>query len=131
MRNRGVTVRLLVSAAIFDDVDWAAAQQCYGKLYAAGLHPRKTPAYYAYSHQKFFIVDNATLSLSTGNFSPSDYTQGASFPPYGQSGWQKTNRDYSAEFDAPQLITLFQTVMNEDWQRGSDWKPPSGDGADV
>jgi phosphatidylserine/phosphatidylglycerophosphate/cardiolipin synthase-like enzyme len=121
--NSKVTLRLLVSAKIYDETDWKAAQVCYKQMYTAGLHPRRAPSFYSYSHQKFFIIDNTTVSVSTGNFSPSDYPQGASFPPYGQSGWQPVNRDYSLVFTQPDIVETFQTVLEQDWQRGSDWKP--------
>ena len=43
-------------------------QDCYKKLYDAGMKGdvMKAPHYYDYYHQKFWIVDNTTVHLSTG-----------------------------------------------------------------
>ena len=43
-------------------------QDCYKQLYNAGMKGlvRKAPKYYEYYHQKFWIVDNTTVHLSTG-----------------------------------------------------------------
>ena len=43
-------------------------QDCYKQLYGAGMkgYVRKAPHYYDYYHQKFWIVDNTTIHLSTG-----------------------------------------------------------------
>ena len=43
-------------------------QACYQQLYTAGMkgYLRYAPNYYQYSHQKFWIVDNTTVHLSTG-----------------------------------------------------------------
>ena len=43
-------------------------QDCYEQLYKAGMkgYIRNAPRYYDYYHQKFWIVDNTTVHLSTG-----------------------------------------------------------------
>ena len=62
------------SAQVSYDVIWhhgcthPHTQDCYKKLYTAGMNGsiRKAPHYYEYYHQKFWIVDNTTVHLSTG-----------------------------------------------------------------
>ena len=43
-------------------------QACYQQLYNAGMAGdiMYAPDYYRYSHEKFWIVDNTTVHLSTG-----------------------------------------------------------------
>jgi phosphatidylserine/phosphatidylglycerophosphate/cardiolipin synthase-like enzyme len=116
-------LKLLVSSRVYDKEDNEQAQKCYNRLTEAGISIRQTPDYYTYSHQKFAIVDGSTVLMSTGNFSPSDYTRQSVFPPYGQSGWSKTNRDFTIILKNPQVVQIFQDVLNNDWNRGSNWNP--------
>eukprot|EP00698_Gefionella_okellyi_P012872 TRINITY_DN34_c0_g1_i1.p1 TRINITY_DN34_c0_g1~~TRINITY_DN34_c0_g1_i1.p1 ORF type:complete len:452 (-),score=78.97 TRINITY_DN34_c0_g1_i1:26-1342(-) len=126
MYKRGVAVNLLVSSRIYDETDWKAAQVCYKQLYEAGLKFRKTPSYYTYSHQKFWIVDGTLLGLSTGNWSPSDYPEQSSFPPFGQTGWMATNRDLNVHISNADVVANFMNVLTNDSQRGEEWHPFSG-----
>ena len=61
---------------------------------------KKTTSHYTYSHQKYWIVDDKSVGLSTGNMSPSDFNNQTastdkvrSFPPFGVPGWTRLNRD--------------------------------------
>lgn len=119
-----VDLRILVSAVIFDPTDCSLAQQCYQILHDAGVTIYTTPSYYSYSHQKFWIVDGEHVGMSTGNWSPSDYPEGTVFPPHGQMGWQKVNRDYTMRMWGQPVVSQFQNVMDQDQERGSTWAPP-------
>jgi len=52
------------------DITGDNLQACYQQLYTAGMKGflRYAPNYYQYSHQKFWIVDNTTVHLSTGAY---------------------------------------------------------------
>lgn len=121
----GVNVTLLVSHAIYDPTDWALAQTCYEIMYNASMYIRKSPSFYEFSHNKFWIVDGNRLRVSTGNMSPSDYPLGYTFPPYPSPAWQNTNRDFTIEVTSDALAAFFRTVMMEDWKRGYKWYPPA------
>jgi phosphatidylserine/phosphatidylglycerophosphate/cardiolipin synthase-like enzyme len=130
MHRAGLELRLLVSSRIYGAGDCVKAKQCYKKLWDAGYRAlRKTPMYYSFSHQKFFIKDHTMVSWSTGNWSPTDYPEGTdpqSFPPYAAgsgSGWRKANRDFSVYVTDKHVIDVFDTVYEEDNKRGRDWTP--------
>jgi len=119
-----VTINLLIAARIYDAGDCAAAKVCYAQLGNAGLSFTKTPWYYTFSHQKFWIVDNKRVGFSTGNWSPTDYPVGGNtFPPYGQSGWRNSNRDYTMTSDSAALIEQFAAVYSNDLVDGDPWSP--------
>eukprot|EP00500_Bicosoecida_sp_ms1_P013419 CAMPEP_0203818922 /NCGR_PEP_ID=MMETSP0115-20131106/33240_1 /ASSEMBLY_ACC=CAM_ASM_000227 /TAXON_ID=33651 /ORGANISM="Bicosoecid sp, Strain ms1" /LENGTH=529 /DNA_ID=CAMNT_0050727893 /DNA_START=45 /DNA_END=1634 /DNA_ORIENTATION=+ len=121
--RRGVNVTMLVSSQIFDKEDRYFAEQCYYNLTTQhGFRIRLTPSYYTYSHQKFWFTDGR-LSLSSGNWSPSDLPDATKFPPYPSQGWTNANRDVNIKTDAPAVVALFRTVMEQDYERGSDYVP--------
>lgn len=91
-----VQILILVSQSVFDPSDYKSSQECYERLYKAGLKVRLTSSVFQYSHQKFWLLDYSQLFLSTGNWGDSDYPNGsATFPPYGKAGWRVINRDYT------------------------------------
>jgi PLD-like domain len=123
--NQGLDFKMLVSSYIFSKGDYERAKQCYTKLYNAGVKNfYKTEEHlYSFSHQKFWILDD-TLFLSTGNWGQTDYPTGSSvFPPYGQSGWRNTNRDFTVKIKNADVVAQFQKVLDEDFQRGTAWAP--------
>jgi len=127
VQNNNVQLQLLVSNRIYSYDDWKAAQTCYKSMYNAGITIQKTEAdTYTYTHAKFWIADNTTVGLSSGNISPSDITPGSSFPPYGQSGWQDVNRDLNVLITQPDIVAQFQTVLQNDYNLGTSWSPSSG-----
>lgn len=127
LHQNGVNVSILVSHTIYDKTDSGLAQTCYKTLSSGGLNIRKAPNFFQYSHLKMWVVDGKKLGLSSGNFSPSDYPEGSSFPPYGQSGWQDVNRDANVIIESLDLIKQFRAVRDADWAAGSDWSPYSSD----
>eukprot|EP00003_Mantamonas_plastica_P011882 TRINITY_DN2187_c0_g2_i4.p1 TRINITY_DN2187_c0_g2~~TRINITY_DN2187_c0_g2_i4.p1 ORF type:complete len:283 (-),score=80.15 TRINITY_DN2187_c0_g2_i4:29-823(-) len=126
MQKAGVELKLLFSRSIYSPGDWESALQCYKSLYSAGVRFRKT-AYdmYTYTHAKFWVMDGNRVGLSTGNWSPTDFPNGTtnSYPPYGSQGWRRTNRDINFMTTNADVVTQFQTVLDQDYQRGEDWHP--------
>jgi len=125
--NRGINLTLLVSNAIYDQSDSESAAQCYQQLYNAGVPLRETALNtYAYSHQKYWIIDGKIAYLSTGNWGSSDFPPGSnSYPPYSSSSWRLINRDFTVVMTDPSLISYLETVLNQDWNRGQAWQPSS------
>jgi phosphatidylserine/phosphatidylglycerophosphate/cardiolipin synthase-like enzyme len=78
LHKAGLDVVVLVSNQIYDEYDSKNAAKCYAQLVSAGVNVTKAPSYYTYSHNKFAIIDDATVLLSTGNWSPSDFPPTAS-----------------------------------------------------
>ena len=125
--NSGINVTVLVSHSIYDSTDSKLAQTCYKTMYSGGMKIRKAPSFFRFSHLKMFVVDGKTVGLSSGNFSPTDYPEGSSFPPFGQSGWQSVNRDSNVLIENLDLVRQFTNVMDADWASGTDWSPYSTD----
>lgn len=135
---------MLVAEYIFDKGDYEQAYKCYDSLYNAGVPFYKTAAdMYKFSHQKFWILDDVVW-ISTGNemntdsilgnWGSTDYPSGSSvFPPYSSSGWRLTNRDFSLrvilascvilQIKNAEVVSQFQTVLEEDYTRGEPWYP--------
>lgn len=116
---------LLVSARVYDECDCLDANTCYAKLADAGVSVRKTSdSCFSYSHQKFWIIDGTTVGFSTGNWSPTDFQPAkvhdssgdALYPPYGEDGWQKTNRDFSLLVTGDDsVVAQFRAIHAADW----------------
>ena len=66
LHNNGVKVSVIVSARIVSYTDWKEAQECYGMLYDSGVSVRKALTKFSFSHQKYWIIDNKEVHLSTG-----------------------------------------------------------------
>ncbi len=65
---------MLVSNTIYSPKDAEAAYECYKGLYDDGVEFYETELdTYTYSHQKYWILDDHEVWLSTGNWSPTDY----------------------------------------------------------
>jgi len=119
--------KMLVSNTIYDQTDQAAAIVCYTNLVNNGVNVYETELdTYEYSHQKYWILDGTTVWLSTGNWSPTDYPPGGNtFPVYGESGWRNSNRDFTVKITHPDVVSIFQTVLTEDYSYGLPWTPES------
>jgi phosphatidylserine/phosphatidylglycerophosphate/cardiolipin synthase-like enzyme len=123
--QKGIDVKLLVSDRVYGYDGWKLSEKCYQKLYDGGMNNgviQNTPSFYKYSHQKVWIVDNTTVHLSSGNWSPSGFPDGDVFPPYGSPRWQRVNRDLLVVMGKPAVET-FYSVFKEDWHRGKPWHP--------
>jgi phosphatidylserine/phosphatidylglycerophosphate/cardiolipin synthase-like enzyme len=127
LAQNNVQMQILVSNKIYSYSDWKSATVCYKAMYEAGISFKKTEAdTYTYTHAKWWIGDGTFVGLSSGNLSPTDYPDGNSFPPYGQSGWQDCNRDHNLLMQDPSIVAQFQKVLDEDYQRGTTWTPYNG-----
>jgi len=128
--SSSVQIQLLVSNKIYSYTDWKAAEVCYKNLYynaGSNLSFKKTEAdTYTYTHAKFWVQDDTTVGLSSGNMSPTDIPDSSSFPPYGSSGWTDVNRDLNFIITQPDIVAQFQKVLSEDWALGENWDPEHG-----
>jgi len=125
LHKQKVNVTLLVSNTIYVQKDQQAALVCYKKLYAAGITVRMTAkGMYTYSHQKYWIIDNQWLFLSSGNMGETDYPSGNDvFPPYGMPGWRDVNRDHTIYVKSPTVANHYLNVLFQDYARGFNWSP--------
>ncbi|GAM18891.1 hypothetical protein SAMD00019534_020660 [Acytostelium subglobosum LB1] len=119
-------VTLLVSNKIYSTTDSKNAEICYTRLSKQGITIRKTNAdMYTYSHQKLWILDDDRVYVSTGNWGNTDYPSGSQvFPPSTDtSEWRKTNRDFTIKLANTAVTAIYNTVFEEDYNRGYDWTP--------
>jgi len=127
MMQNGITIQILVSDEIYSKPDWESAQKCYSQLHSAGQTVRLTKkGGYRFSHQKFWILDNKQVWLSTGNWGETDYPDGSgTFPPYkgNESTWRDTNRDFTIGVQGSSVVSVYNNIFNEDYQRGHDYSP--------
>ena len=131
MISKSISLKILVSNRIFSKPDWESAHKCYTAIHAAGQNVRLTEAdLYTYSHQKFWIIDQKQVWLSTGNWGETDYPDGSgTFPPYkgNESQWRDINRDFTIGVVGGGIVGVYNNVMDQDYQRGHDFKPYSLD----
>jgi phosphatidylserine/phosphatidylglycerophosphate/cardiolipin synthase-like enzyme len=123
--NKGVNVTMIVGSYIVSYVDYHKAQLCYQKLYNGGMKPgmiQKSYSKFSFSHQKYWIVDGTTVHLSTGNWSPSDFPEGSTFPPY-KTSKASVNRDMLVVMESPKIVEIFSQVFQNDWIAGTPWQP--------
>ena len=125
LHANGIQVTLLVSSNIVSSSDKSSAAACYQQLYNAGLTAQMTASYYTYSHQKYWVVDGKTVSLSSGNWSPTDSPAPPSdgYVPYGKDGWSATNRDFNLRVNSSQVVSVFQTTFSQDLKRATPYMP--------
>lgn len=59
---------------------------------------------------------------SIGNWSPSDFPSGTSYPPR-SSTKLAVNRDMLVSMEGEDIVNAFTDVFNGDWAVGTTWKP--------
>jgi phosphatidylserine/phosphatidylglycerophosphate/cardiolipin synthase-like enzyme len=126
LHKRGVELRLFVSNAIFSDGDSRRAKQCYRHLYENGISVRMSHSNcLTYSHQKFWIIDDNDVFVSTGNWSPTDFPAPPfSFPPWPDQQWRISNRDITVHVAGNrEVASRFLAVFESDFRQGVDFKP--------
>jgi len=130
MAARGVSLKLFVSHEVFGAEEKKEALECYKKLYSHNIAVKMSHPYcLSYSHQKYWIVDNRLVMMSSGNWRESDYPQlPNTFPPMGSSGYRKVNRDFtiavsSASGGQNALLASFQKVFDLDYSQGVAYDP--------
>ncbi|EAL72385.1 phospholipase D [Dictyostelium discoideum AX4] len=123
--NYSGSLTILVSDVIFDEADYESAVLCYNHLYNNGITIRKTAKnMYTYSHQKYWVLDNKTVYLSTGNWGETDFPDGSSdFPPSDSSDWRKINRDFNIKMVDPKLTAVYTNLFKADYALGFDYHP--------
>lgn len=131
LAQQGVTLQILVSNRIYSKPDWESAHKCYTALNSAGQTVRLTRAeQYKFSHQKYWVIDNKQVWLSTGNWGETDYPDGSgTFPAYKghESTWRDVNRDFTIGVVGGGIVPVYTNVFSQDYQRGHDFKPYSLD----
>eukprot|EP01133_Synstelium_polycarpum_P016106 gene16106-19164_t len=129
--NYSGEITLLVSNKIFSYGDYESALACYTHLSKNNIKIRKTNAkMYTYSHQKYWILDDNRVYLSTGNWGDTDYPAGSDvFPAYDQnpSAWRKTNRDFTIKMQNSAIVEIYNNLFTEDFNLGYYWTPSSDD----
>jgi basic membrane protein A len=66
---------------------------------------------YTYAHQKFFIIDNETVVVQSGNWAKT------SFPEVDD----KANREWSVAVTDEEIADFYLSVFHHDWNRGTDY----------
>ena len=122
--SRGVSVRVLGSYRIDSQGAYYEAQHCYRLLAAAGAAVQRCARdIFEFEHEKFWVVDNRTLFLSSGNAGATDFPTGAAvFPPPGHAGYRRVNRDHTVVLEQPALVAAYKQLMDEDWKRGTPFQ---------
>ena len=62
------------------------------------------------------------MQLATGNWSPGDFPEGRSWPPFSQLH-RSINRDLVIVLEHKDLVDYFHKVYNSDWAAGEEWEP--------
>ncbi|KNC54282.1 phospholipase D [Thecamonas trahens ATCC 50062] len=122
---------LLVSDAIFAYDDYELARGCYRFLTKRGARVQTTRRHlYSFSHQKYWVVDNTTAWMSSGNWSPSDWPQysGETLVPYNSSHgtWIQANRDFTLGITDAAVVDAFLDVFDGDYWIGQQWVDDAG-----
>jgi len=125
-KNPNLDMKIFVSREIYGEDDQALALQCYNKLYENGIIVRLSHKYCMfYSHQKYWVVDQRVVFMSTGNWSPTDYPLPPYvFPAFGDPEWRKTNRDFTVRIEnSPHTLQRFMDLFVQDYEQGSHYVP--------
>ena len=59
----------------------------------------------------------------SGNWSPTDFATGSTFPPSSSSEWKDVNRDLVVVMSDSRIVTQFMSLYKGDYARGIDWYP--------
>ena len=108
--SENVNVTVLVSDYIVSYIDYKAAQACYAKLYNANIKVQYAYSKLKFSHEKYWIIDNTEVHLNTGNWSPSDFPLGSSWPPASITH-KSINRDFGIVLENNEIVKYFQNYL--------------------
>lgn len=123
LHDKGVKLDIMISYRIMSATSCEESNVCYAALHKKGIKVHKSPDYYTFSHNKYWITNGNRVSWSTGNWGHTDYPEGTKFPPYGKTGYQKVNRDFTGTIIQQDVADVFLNVMAEDKVRGSTYTP--------
>eukprot|EP01103_Thecamoeba_quadrilineata_P015002 TRINITY_DN4608_c0_g1_i1.p1 TRINITY_DN4608_c0_g1~~TRINITY_DN4608_c0_g1_i1.p1 ORF type:complete len:255 (-),score=40.53 TRINITY_DN4608_c0_g1_i1:62-826(-) len=118
--------KILVSPTIDSHEGYIDAQYCYSQLAHYGYTIRYAPSAFRFAHQKFWIIDygysQANMFVTSGNWDDEDLPDGSSdFPPYPNSGWRNTNRDFNFQTNNTDVMNVFYETLTQDFQDGEPW----------
>ena len=72
------------------------------------------------------MFDDTSVGWSTGNLPPSDFRDQDVYPPFGEPGWAKQNRDFTMWIDGDAAaVAPFREAMWRKWHATGavDWSP--------
>ncbi|XP_003388786.2 PREDICTED: uncharacterized protein LOC100635321 [Amphimedon queenslandica] len=112
--TNGINVTLLVSWNTAGAVK-KYTEHCYRNLTNNGITIRKSSHSFLFSHQKYWIIDDKEVHLSTGNWAESDFPIGKEWPPS-----KAANRDMLVIMQNPSLVKFYGDVFEHDFKLGND-----------
>ena len=130
LADDGVIVRIVLSRAIFSDVDRKLSTSLVDKMREnKKIVFRSSPRFYRYAHLKIMIVDRGRdserVALATGNLSPSDLPLPVRpFIPC-QKGGAAVNRDFEIVMHDANIVEQFQNLFDGDMAYTSPYRRPS------
>lgn len=108
--KRGVAVRVLLSPG-YEGEPSAINEGAFETLSANGVLVRWSPGYFALTHEKSLVVDDATALVMSFNLVPKYYP---------------TGRDFGVVDRDARDVAAMEDAFNTDWQ-GNDAPAPAGD----
>jgi len=131
MYKRGVDVKILLSSSLVGD--FPIALECYKWLYDEGMDLRLTkPKCLPFWHQKYWIMDNEKITLSSGNLDDYDAPNASVFPPITETDGVQAYRGFAAMVENKDVVSVYSDVFENDWEEGfdyyKDWNFGTGSG---
>jgi phosphatidylserine/phosphatidylglycerophosphate/cardiolipin synthase-like enzyme len=129
LNERGVELKIFASNEVVGEIEKRDSHICYNRLYNNNIAVKLShPHCLHYSHQKYWIIDNEIIVLSTGNWASTDYPKPPNvFPPTNAPGFRRVNRDFTIAVSSTSgnnpLLDAFQTVFDEDYSQGTTYEP--------
>ena len=111
-------IRALVSGYVVPG-PFASYPAAYRNLTSAGIEVHVTHDCLGIHHQKYWIVDGSSVSVSTNNWAESEYPTFTVFPP----GVHGADRGLTLRFTHPGLVAWYASVMDADWKLSEPWTP--------
>lgn len=98
-----------------------------------GPYVKITLSFLHSTQQKYWIVDNRKITLSTGNWAPTDYPGPPnSYPPFSAgASWRNVNRDFTVSYSDAQVVKVFQDVLDADYDNSTTFYPKALQHEDV
>ncbi|EFC41378.1 PLDc domain-containing protein [Naegleria gruberi] len=126
--NKGINLKIFASHYVFAKSEALEAYQCYRKLVDNNINVvLSAKQCLEFSHEKYWVIDDNILMMSTGNWRGSDYPN----PPYvfppkkgNSSTWRNVNRDFTLRIDGQTaILKKFLAVLDNDYQQGYPYSP--------
>jgi phosphatidylserine/phosphatidylglycerophosphate/cardiolipin synthase-like enzyme len=115
LHKAGVTLRVLVSGTTLGS---SSAAENYEAMSEAGIDVRTAAACYSFAHQKFWVSDNHTAFVATGNLDHSDFPDGSDTYPVGSYAY----RDFTVRVEGA-AVGIFTILFDAEWANGAKWRP--------